>query len=79
MTILSAKIEHAGRHDELVRAGDGGVQRDCIAQTDLVLFWPKNELLDERWKGDLMQDTLRRVRARLGNTLGMAEPKATAS
>lgn len=75
--ILSAKVEHAGRHDELIRAGDGGVQRDSIAQTDLVLFWPKDELLDDRCKGELMLDTLIRVRARLANTLGIAEPKAT--
>ncbi len=75
--VLSAKVEHAGRHDELIRAGDGGVQRDSIAQSDLVMFWSKDELLDERWKGDLMQDTLMRVRARLGNTLGIAEPEST--
>ncbi len=74
--IFSAQVQHAGRHDELVRAGDG-VQRDSIAQTDLVMFWPKDELTDDRWKGDVMQDTLTRVRARLANTIGIAEPGGT--
>ena len=75
IVILSAKVEFAGRHDELVRAGDA-VQRDSIAQTDLVIFWPKAELTDARWRGDVMQDTLARVRARLANTIGVAEPAA---
>ncbi len=74
--IFSAQVQYAGRHDELVRAGDG-VQRDSIAQTDLVMFWRKDELTDDRWMGDVMQDTLARVRARLANTIGIAEPAGT--
>jgi mRNA-degrading endonuclease toxin of MazEF toxin-antitoxin module len=73
VVIFSAQVQFAGRHDELVRAGDG-VRRDSIAQTDLVMFWPKEELSDDRWMGDVMQDTLTRVRARLANTVGIAEP-----
>ncbi|MFI5040448.1 MAG: hypothetical protein ACHQNA_01145 [Acidimicrobiales bacterium] len=71
--IFSAQVHHAGRHDELVRAGDG-VERDSIAQTDLVMFWPKSELTDARFMGDVMRDTLTRVRARLANTIGISEP-----
>lgn len=70
VVLCSAKIEYHGRHDVLVRRPDGGLRTDSIAQTDLVFVIEKAELLEERARRTLMADTLRQVRAKLGETLG---------
>jgi hypothetical protein len=74
--LLSAKIEYQGRHDVLIRRPDGGVARDSIAQTDMVLPILKIQLTDARFRGVVLRDTLRQVRAQLANSLGISgEPQ----
>lgn len=76
VVLLSAKTEYQGRHDVLVKRPDGGVERDSIAQTDLAFPVLKDELTDRRYKGVIMRDTLRQVRAHLANGLGISgEPQ----
>jgi hypothetical protein len=70
--LLSAKTEYQSRHDVFIRRPDGGVARDCIAQTDLVFPILKDELTDERFRGTVLRDTLRQVRAQLANSLGIS-------
>lgn len=70
VVLCSSQTEYQGRHDVLVRRPDGGVRTDSIAQADLVFVIEKAELLEERARGSLMADTLRQVRAKLGETLG---------
>ena len=70
VVLCSSQIEYQGRHDVLVRRPDGGLRTDSIAQTDLVFVVAKAELVEERARGTLMADTLRQVRAKLGETLG---------
>ena len=72
VVLLSAKIEYAYRHDVLIRQPDGGLTRDSIAQTDLVFVVEKAELMPDRHRGRVMADTLRQVRAKLSETLGMS-------
>lgn len=71
VVLLSARTEYAYRHDVLIRRPDGGLARDSIAQTDLVFVIEKVELMPECYKGTVMADTLRQVRAKLSETLGM--------
>jgi hypothetical protein len=70
VVLLSAKTEYMGRHDVLIRRPDGGVERDSLAQTDIVLTLAKAELTDDWHRGVVMRDTLVRVRAKLSETLG---------
>jgi hypothetical protein len=70
--LLSAKTEYQSRHDVLIKHPDGGVERDSIAQTDLVLPILKAELTDERFRGVVLRDTLRQVRAKLADALGIS-------
>lgn len=70
--LLSAQTQYAHRHDVLIRRPDGGITRDSIAQTDLVFIVEKVELADDRARGTVMADTLRQVRAKLAETLGMS-------
>ena len=72
VVLFSAGVEYQWRHDVLVRRPEGGLERDSIAQTDLVFPVLKEELTDERFRGTLMTDTLRQIRATLANTLGLA-------
>jgi len=72
VVLLSAQVECAGRNDVLVRRPDGGIQRDSIAQTDLVFVLDKVELTGARYRGTVLGDTLRQVRARIAETLGLA-------
>jgi mRNA-degrading endonuclease toxin of MazEF toxin-antitoxin module len=72
VVLLSAKTEYASRHDVFIRRPDGGLPRDSIAQTDLVFVVEKVELLPERHRGVVMADTLRQVRAKLSDTLGIS-------
>ena len=65
-------VEYAGRHDVLVIRPDGGVQRDSIAQVDLLFTLLKQDLTTDRYRGTLMSDTLRQIRAKLADTLGVA-------
>jgi mRNA-degrading endonuclease toxin of MazEF toxin-antitoxin module len=70
VVLLSAQIEWQGRHDVLIKRPDGGIRSDSIAQTDLVFAVDKRDLPDELHRGDVMADTLRQVRAKLGEGLG---------
>ena len=72
VVLLSAQIEYQDRHDVLVRRPDGGLERDSIAQTDLVITILRTELGDERFHGIVLRDTLRQVRAKLAETLGIS-------
>jgi hypothetical protein len=72
VVLLSAQIEYQSRHDVLIRRPDGGIERDSIAQTDLVFPVLKSELTDERHRGIVLRDTLRQVRAQLSNSLGIS-------
>jgi mRNA-degrading endonuclease toxin of MazEF toxin-antitoxin module len=72
VVLLSAKTEYAHRHDVLIRRPDGGLSRDSIAQTDLVFVVEKAELTPGRHRGSVMADTLRQVRSRLSDTLGIS-------
>lgn len=69
---LSAQTQYAHRHDVLIRRPDGGIVRDSIAQTDLVFIVEKAELADNRARGTVMADTIRQVRAKLADTLGIS-------
>ncbi len=69
---LSAQTQYAHRHDVLIRRPDGGIVRDSIAQTDLVFIVEKAELADDRARGTVMADTIRQVRAKLADTLGIS-------
>lgn len=70
VVLCSSQTEYQGRHDVLIRRPDGGLRTDSIAQTDLVFVVAKADLGDDRARGTLMADTLRQVRAKLGETLG---------
>jgi len=70
VVLCSSQTEYQGRHDVFVRRPDGGLRTDSIAQTDLVFVIAKADLTDERARGTLMADTLRQIRAKLGETLG---------
>ena len=72
VVLLSAQTEYAYRHDVLIRRPDGGIERDSIAQTDLVFVVEKVELTADRLRGTVMADTLRQVRAKLAETLGIS-------
>ena len=72
VVLLSAQTEYAYRHDILIRRPDGGIERDSIAQTDLVFVVEKVELTADRLRGTVMADTLRQVRAKLAETLGIS-------
>jgi mRNA-degrading endonuclease toxin of MazEF toxin-antitoxin module len=74
VVLCSAKIEYAGRHDVVLRAPDGGLGRDSIAQTDLVFVVLKSELTDDRFRGILLSDSLLQIRAKLSETLGFPGP-----
>jgi mRNA-degrading endonuclease toxin of MazEF toxin-antitoxin module len=76
VVVCSAKVEYSGQHDVLLRAPDGGLERDSIAQTDLVFVVLKDELTDERFHGILMADTLLQIRAKLSETLGFPGPSS---
>lgn len=69
--LLSSQVAWQGRSDELIKQGDGGTITDCIAQTDLIFFFAKVDLRAGTLKGEIMTDTLNRVKARLRNTLGL--------
>jgi mRNA-degrading endonuclease toxin of MazEF toxin-antitoxin module len=68
--LCSAKTEYQGRHDVLVQAKDGGMERRSIAQTDLVFVVLKDELTNDRYRGTVLKDTLVQIRARLADSLG---------
>ena len=70
VVLLSSQVEWQGRHDVLIKRPDGGLRTDSIAQTDMVFAVDKRDLLDDRHRGDIMTDTLRQVRAKLGESLG---------
>lgn len=70
--LLSAQTEYGHRHDVLIRRPDGGIARDSIAQTDVLFMVVKAELTPDRWRGTVMADTLRQVRAKLAETLGIS-------
>ena len=70
VVLLSAKTEFQDRHDVLILRPDGGVQRDSIAQTDLIFTVLKDDLRDDRFRGTVLRDTIVRIRSRLADTLG---------
>ena len=70
VVLLSAKTEYQDRHDVLILRPDGGIQRDSIAQTDLIFTVLKDDLGDDRYRGTVLRDTMVRIRARLVDTLG---------
>jgi hypothetical protein len=72
VVLLSAQVEYQDRHDVLIRRPDGGVQRDSIAQTDLVFTVLRDQLSDDRFRGTVLRDTLRQVKAKLSETLGIS-------
>jgi len=72
VVLLSAQTEYQGRHDVLIRRPDGGLERGSIAQTDLVITVLRDELSDDRFRGIVLRDTLRQVRAKLAETLGLS-------
>lgn len=74
VVLLSAQPEYGGRHDVFIPRPVGGLERDSIAQTDLVFVILKSELSDERYRGKILADTLIQVRAKLSETLGFAGP-----
>jgi mRNA-degrading endonuclease toxin of MazEF toxin-antitoxin module len=71
VALLSSQAAWQGRADELVRQGDGGTLTDSIVQTDLIFFYPKDDLRKGTLRGELMADSLNRVKARLRNTLAL--------
>jgi len=71
VVLLSAQVEYAGRHDILIKVPDGGLQRESIAQTDLTFVMLKRDLTLDRRRGVLLADSLRQVRAKVAETLGM--------
>lgn len=74
LTVLcSAQVDYQDRPDVLIRCPDGGLQRDSIAQTDLVFVVPRVELTDGRYRGTVFRDTLGQVRAKLSERLGFTE------
>ncbi len=74
VVLLSAQPEYGGRHDVFIPRPVGGLERDSIAQTDLVFVILKSELTDDRYRGKILSDTLVQVRAKLSETLGFAGP-----
>ena len=72
VVLLSAQTEYQDRHDVLIRRPAGGVERDSIAQTDLVLTVLRDQLSDDRFRGIVLRDTLRQIRAKLAETLGIS-------
>lgn len=71
VVLLSAQVEYAGRHDILLKLPDGGLKRDSIAQTDLTFVVLKRDLTPDRRRGVLQADTLRQIRAKVAETLGL--------
>lgn len=78
VVLFSSQVGYQGRHDVLVTRPDGGLRTDSIAQTDMVFVVDKSELEDDRQRGTVMSDTLRQVRAKLSETLGLGpSPKSS--
>lgn len=71
VVLCSAQVQYLGRHDVLVKRPDGGLQRDSIAQTDQMFVMLKAELTGDRHRGTLLADTLRQLRAKVAETLGL--------
>ena len=72
--LLSAQVEYAGPYDVLILSPDGGVDRDCLAQTDILITIDKRDLSGAhggRYRGTLMADSLARVRALLRRRLDL--------
>lgn len=72
MVVCSASTIYADRHDVLIRAPDGGILFDSIAQTDLVFVVSKRRLTDEADRGMLQADTLRQILVKIGETIGLS-------
>lgn len=77
VVLLSAQPEYGGRHDVFIPRPVGGLERDSIAQTDLVFVILKAELTDDRYRGKVLSDTLVQVRAKLSETLGFPGPSGS--
>lgn len=66
--LLSAQPEYAAEHDVLIFKGDG-VAKDSIAQADLIFTLAKEDLLAGRYRGTVLADTLKKVRAAVARFL----------
>lgn len=71
VVLLSGQVDHAGENDVMVYRGEGGVQRDSIAQGDIIFTIAKQDLPIEKWRGRVQTDTLIQVRAVLARVLGL--------
>jgi mRNA-degrading endonuclease toxin of MazEF toxin-antitoxin module len=71
VVVCSVSTIYADRHDVLIRAPDGGLLFDSIAQTDLVFVVSKRKLTDEAYRGTLQADTLRQILVKVGETVGV--------
>ena len=75
---LSAQLQHFNaRHDVEIAQGDGGTDRDVMAQADLAHFILKSDLLSGELRGVLLRDTQARIKVVLGNVLGIDVPAIT--
>jgi len=73
VVILSAKVEHFwSRHDVVIEKGDGGTDRQCIAQGDTVFPMLKSDIVGTgTYKGSVFKSTLGQVRAMIGTLVGL--------
>lgn len=66
--LLSAQTKYAADHDVLIFKGDA-VVKDSIAQADLIFTLSKEDLLAARYRGTVLADTLKKVRAAVARFL----------
>jgi mRNA-degrading endonuclease toxin of MazEF toxin-antitoxin module len=72
VVLLTAKLDtYWAPHDVTIEKGNGGTELKCLAQADMIFPMLKSDLLAGTRKGGLLKDTLRQVRAHIGNAIGL--------
>lgn len=69
VVLLSAQVDQAGDNDVTVYRGEGGVERDSMAQGDVIVTLAKQDVPVQRWRGRVQTDTLIKVRAVIARVL----------
>ncbi len=71
VVVLSRQTQHFwAQHDVLVSKGDGGVEDEVMAQCDTLFPMLKDDLLAGTCKGQVQNDTLVQIRAKVAHLVG---------
>ena len=73
VVVLSAQVQNFwASHDVLLRKGDGGTDRDCIAEGDTIFPILKADLRTGALRGTVFTSSLGQIRVRIGSVIGLA-------